>query len=246
MRRVRVKADRTRGREDKGLCLGGNGVSLHRHHLNLHAYWACHFVVGVWVEKHENTFQEFDTEILSGNWSDSAEADRIELFHYLNGGTSKVSKMGVDSPVQIAVLDGKIQQSITILHNRSIAEGVEVLEDGSPYTGTLTVDRGAILEDVDLKGYSLIHSASLTAEAFTRSAMGDLGRPVVALVLSFRIYNRSCLVLLRRPSGGVLIWHSLACTLSVDLRGWFFCCGYLRYFADLADCGHYSCLDDDS
>ena len=138
---------------------------------------------GVWVEKHENTFQEFDTEILSGNWSDSAEADRIELFHYLNGGTSKVSKMGVDSPVQIAVLDGKIQQSITILHNRSIAEGVEVLEDGSPYTGTLTVDRGAILEDVDLKGYSLIHSASLTAEAFTRSAMGDLGRPVVALVL---------------------------------------------------------------
>ena len=79
--------------------------------------------------------------------------------------------MGVDSPVQIAVLDGKIQQSITILHNRSIAEGVEVLEDGSPYTGTLTVDRGAILEDVDLKGYSLIHSASLTAEAFTRSAM---------------------------------------------------------------------------
>ena len=138
---------------------------------------------GVWVEKHENTFQEFDTEILSGTWTDSAEADRNELFHYLNGGTSKVSKMGVDSPVEIAVLDGKIQEPITILHNRSIAEGVEVLEGGSLYTGTLTIDGGAIVEAVELRGYSLIHSASLTAEAFTRSAMGDLGRPVVALVL---------------------------------------------------------------
>ena len=91
--------------------------------------------------------------------------------------------MGVDSPVEIAVLDGKIQEPITILHNRSIAEDVEVLDGGSPYTGTLTIDQGAIVEAVELKGYSLIHSASLTAEAFTRSVMGDLGRPVVALVL---------------------------------------------------------------
>ena len=90
----------------------------------------------------------------------NAEADRSELFHYLNGGTSKVSKMGENSPVEIAVLEGKIQEPITILHNRSIAEDVEVLDGGSPYTGTLTIDGGAIVEAVELKGYSLIHSAS--------------------------------------------------------------------------------------
>ena len=40
--------------------------------------------------------------------------------------------MGENSPVEIAVLEGKIQQPITILYNRSIAEDVEVLEGGVP------------------------------------------------------------------------------------------------------------------
>jgi AGCS family alanine or glycine:cation symporter len=47
----------------------------------------------------------------------------------------------------------------------------------------LTVNRGNIENDVVLTGKSLIHSAALTSEAFTRSAFGDYGRYVVALVL---------------------------------------------------------------
>lgn len=138
---------------------------------------------GVWIEKHENTFQKFDTELLSGQWSDTEAADRQELYGYLNGGETKVERLGDQTPVALRVIDGEIQGDVTILHNRSIAESVLVTEGGERYTGTLNVERGSIKESVVLSGKSLIHSASLTAEAFTRSFMGDLGRPVVALVL---------------------------------------------------------------
>jgi len=138
---------------------------------------------GVWIEKHENAFQRFDTELLSGRWSDANEADRKELYGYLNGGETAVERLGEQGLIALTVVDGQIQEDITILHNRSIAESVMVLSDGEPYTGDLSVEKGSIKESVELTGKSLIHSASLTAEAFTRSFMGDLGRPVVALVL---------------------------------------------------------------
>jgi len=138
---------------------------------------------GVWIEKHENAFQRFDTELLSGRWSDANEADRKELYGYLNGGATAVERLGEQGLIALTVVDGQIQEDITILHNRSIAESVMVLSDGEPYTGDLSVEKGSIKESVELTGKSLIHSASLTAEAFTRSFMGDLGRPVVALVL---------------------------------------------------------------
>ncbi len=138
---------------------------------------------GVWIEKHENTFQRFDTELLSGRWSDANEADRKEIYGYLNGGETAVERLGEQGAIALTVVDGEIQEDITILHNRSIAESVVVLSGGEPYTGDLSVEKGSIKESVVLTGKSLIHSASLTAEAFTRSFMGDLGRPVVALVL---------------------------------------------------------------
>ncbi|MFZ8973085.1 MAG: alanine/glycine:cation symporter family protein, partial [Pseudomonadales bacterium] len=41
---------------------------------------------GVWTEKHQNVFQAFDTEVITGNWSDQNPEHRQALFTFLNGG----------------------------------------------------------------------------------------------------------------------------------------------------------------
>ncbi|MDA0825695.1 MAG: sodium:alanine symporter family protein [Proteobacteria bacterium] len=135
---------------------------------------------GVWLEKHENQFQQFDTNVVTGVWTDTAEQDRAALFDYLNGRDSKIESFNGT----IEVVEGVLQPGhYTLLHNRSVAEGVLIGSVDRRFTGTLTVNRGNIENDVVLTGKSLIHSAALTSEAFTRSAFGDYGRYVVALVL---------------------------------------------------------------
>ena len=135
---------------------------------------------GVWLEKHENQFQQFDTNVVTGVWTDTAEQDRAALFDYLNGRDSKIESFnGTIEVVEGVLLPGPY----TLLHNRSVAEGVLIGSVDRRFTGTLTVNRGNIENDVVLTGKSLIHSAALTSEAFTRSAFGDYGRYVVALVL---------------------------------------------------------------
>jgi AGCS family alanine or glycine:cation symporter len=135
---------------------------------------------GVWLEKHENQFQQFDTNVVTGVWTDTAEQDRAALFDYLNGRDSKIESFSGT----IEVVEGVLQPGpYTLLHNRSVAEGVLIGSVDRRFTGTLTVNRGNIENDVVLTGKSLIHSAALTSEAFTRSAFGDYGRYVVALVL---------------------------------------------------------------
>ena len=39
---------------------------------------------GVWMEKHENQFQQFDTNVVTGVWSDTEAKDRVALYDYLN------------------------------------------------------------------------------------------------------------------------------------------------------------------
>lgn len=135
---------------------------------------------GVWTEKHQNVFQAFDTEVITGNWSDQNPEHRQALFTFLNGGD------GVIKPYtgKIEVVSGQLEPGpYTLLHNRSIAEAVLVGDDTRRYTGSLTVEAGKIETSVPISGRSLIHSAALTSEAFTHSVFGDYGRYVVALVL---------------------------------------------------------------
>ncbi len=135
---------------------------------------------GVWMEKHVNQFQQFDTNVVTGTWTDTDRADRAALFEYLNGRDSAIKPFNGT----IEVVEGVLQPGpYTLLHNRSVAEAVLVGSVDRRFTGTLTVNRGNIENDVVLTGKSLIHSAALTSEAFTRSAFGNYGRYVVALVL---------------------------------------------------------------
>ncbi|MFL2534732.1 MAG: alanine/glycine:cation symporter family protein [Candidatus Azotimanducaceae bacterium] len=135
---------------------------------------------GVWTEKHQNQFQAFDTQFVEGVWDDSDSADRTELFGLLNGGATAIQPFSG----KIEVVEGLMQPGpYTLIHNRSIAEDVQVGDDDRRYTGSLNVVDGNLETAVAISGASLIHSAALTSEAFTRSVFGDYGRYVVALVL---------------------------------------------------------------
>jgi len=135
---------------------------------------------GVWTEKHQNDFQSFDTEFIEGAWNENDEADRKELYEYLNFGESAVTPFSGTLMVSEGVVSGS---GFTVVHNRSIAEEVRYLLDESPYTGEIVIEDGNLVTDVAVKGKSLVHSVDLTAIAFTRGYFGEYGRYIVSIGL---------------------------------------------------------------
>jgi AGCS family alanine or glycine:cation symporter len=86
----------------------------------------------------------------------------------------------------LIVKNAVIQNNLTILHARSIADHVKVYNrDNEPYTGKIEVDDGKVPElgDYYLRGRSLLHSAPLTTVAFTQSWFGKYGSYIVSIGL---------------------------------------------------------------
>ena len=85
------------------------------------------------------------------------------------------------------MVDGRLaaDAGVTVINSRSVAEDIHILTDAdAPYAGVLLVEAGHITTPgVVVDGRSLIHSAALTSEAFTRGFLGEHGRSVVALGL---------------------------------------------------------------
>lgn len=139
---------------------------------------------GVWKDKHENTFDRTDMYILSGDYSESEEADKQTLYAYIND----IEGHGVtEYNGEIQVVNGKsVNNGFTIFNARSFADNV-VFSLGDPddkFTGTLKVVDGSLLKDnIIVRGESLIHSASLTALAFTKGFFGESGKYVVSIGL---------------------------------------------------------------
>jgi AGCS family alanine or glycine:cation symporter len=72
------------------------------------------------------------------------------------------------------------------LHARSIAEDVLIYKGGALFNGDLEVNDGHIVDPentVLLTGRSLVHSAPLTALAFTNSFLGKYGQYIVSIGL---------------------------------------------------------------
>lgn len=138
---------------------------------------------GVWTEKFENDFQSFDTSIVAGEYSETVPEQREALFAHLS------LNLGADDPIKlydgpIQVVNGQaVTTGITVLHNRSVAEDVHFYKDDKAYTGEIVITSGEVPEEYHLVGKSLIHSVDLTMEAFSRSALGDYGRYIVAIGL---------------------------------------------------------------
>jgi AGCS family alanine or glycine:cation symporter len=139
---------------------------------------------GVWKEKHINTFDRTDMYILAGDYMESNESDRQTLYTYIND----VDGHGVTQFTgEIQVVNGKaVSKGFTIFNARSFADNV-VFSLGDPddnYTGTLKVVDGSLLKNnIIVRGESLIHSASLTALAFTKGFFGESGKYIVSIGL---------------------------------------------------------------
>jgi len=139
---------------------------------------------GVWKEKHQNVFDRADMRILAGNYSEANEQDRQEMFAYINN----VEDHGVtDYTGEIQVINGKtLNSGFTIINARSFAEEVSfsVGNEGDLFSGNLRVQEGRLLKDsIVVSGKSLIHSASLTALAFTKGFFGESGKYIVSVGL---------------------------------------------------------------
>lgn len=137
---------------------------------------------GVWQEKFENDFQRTDMLIVKGLYEQSNHENKVELYKYLNqDGESAVELY--NGPIE--VIAGKaISSGFTIINARSIAEDVKfsIGNSDDKFSGQLEVVDGKLVkDDITVSGKSLIHSATLTAKAFTRGFFGESGQYIVSI-----------------------------------------------------------------
>jgi AGCS family alanine or glycine:cation symporter len=139
---------------------------------------------GVWKEKHQNIFDRSDMTFMAGQYDESNSEDTNKLFLHLNNeeGDEVTNFTG-----EIEVVKGTATTGgFTLMNSRSFAENVtySVGETEFPFTGTLKVDDGALVKSsIIVEGKSLVHSANLTAIAFTRGYFGEFGKYIVSIGL---------------------------------------------------------------
>jgi AGCS family alanine or glycine:cation symporter len=136
---------------------------------------------GVWNEKIDNQFQQTDMVFLEGTYDDANPAHKELLAKFLLEGNDGLLH---DGPVRVE--NGIITTEVTLMNARSVAEGVRIYKNGEIYTGDIQVAEGRLQDELGeymAQGKSLMHSAPLTTEAFTRSVMGDWGKYIVSIGL---------------------------------------------------------------
>ncbi len=135
---------------------------------------------GVWTEKFENKFEESAMCYLDGNYSDQNQQDIAILQDYILSCSGPETLTGREE-----IVDGVMQNnSITLMHNRSVAEQILYKQDGQLFNGFIVVDNGKLnTENLDVEGNSLLIGADLTGKAFTRSIFGEYGQYIVAIGL---------------------------------------------------------------
>ena len=134
---------------------------------------------GVWNEKHHNKFAFADLEVLDRVYNEEIKEDVQSLYEHLNK-IKTINKLNGT----LTVKEGKIEENISLLHARSIAEDVVIYDDKREYfSGFLNVIDGKIQNNVSVEGKSLVHSAPLTQIAFDRGFFGNYGNYIVSIGL---------------------------------------------------------------
>ena len=134
---------------------------------------------GVWNEKHHNKFAFADLEVLDRVYNEEIEEDVQILYNHLNK-IQVINKLNGT----LTVKEGKIEENVSLLHARSIAEDIIIYDDKREYfSGFLNVIDGKIQNNVSVEGKSLVHSAPLTQIAFDRGFFGNYGNYIVSIGL---------------------------------------------------------------
>ena len=142
---------------------------------------------GAWSEKHQNNFDKTSTTFVSGSYSEDNVSDIEQLRYFINNLNSEVKLFSGSVEVNNGVI---INDAVTIIHKKSIAEDVVIFnnnpvsESTDKYNGSLVIENGVVRTNgVNLSGKSLIHSAELTAVAFKSGVLGVYGGYIVAIGL---------------------------------------------------------------
>ncbi len=133
---------------------------------------------GVWNEKIINQFQSTDMVFLDRIYNENDNADKQLLSAYMAGD----EELGLYNGV-LDIDNGNLLTPITLIASRSVAEDMVFTDGGEQFTGEIDVIDGRWQPNsssLSVSGKSLIHSAPLTAEAFTRSVIGDWGKYIVS------------------------------------------------------------------
>ena len=135
---------------------------------------------GVWTEKFDNRFEESAMCYLDGSYSDQNQDDVAVLQNYILSCSGPETYTGKEE-----IKDGKMQNiSVTLMHNRSVAEQILYKEDGQIFNGFIEIEKGKLkTENLSVEGSSLLIGADLTGKAFTRSIFGEYGQYIVAIGL---------------------------------------------------------------
>ncbi|MFL2731923.1 MAG: alanine/glycine:cation symporter family protein [Gammaproteobacteria bacterium] len=132
---------------------------------------------GVWTEKFHNSFERTSMYVVNGTLEE--ERDGKDILKFLSGENSFLKIFSGD----LNIVSGEIQNKITILNNRSIAEEVIVNKNGIPFTGKIRINNSEIDADYEFVGRSLVKSAVLTSKAFNKGFFGSYGEYIVSIGL---------------------------------------------------------------
>ena len=132
---------------------------------------------GVWTEKFNNNFERTSMYVVNGILEE--ERDGKDILNFLNGKNSSIRSFSGN----LNIVSGEIQNKVTILNNRSIAEEVTVNKNGTPFTGKIRIDSSDFSPDYEFVGKSLVKSAVLTSKAFNKGFFGSYGEYIVSIGL---------------------------------------------------------------
>ena len=150
---------------------------------------------GVWTEKFNNTFEKTSMYVVDGSLDE--QRDGKDILNFLYGENSSLRGFTGD----LNIVSGKIQNTVTIINNRSIAEEVTVKKNGIPFTGKISINRSQMDTDYEFIGKSLVKSAVLTSKAFNKGFFGNYGEYIVSIglllfafstVISWAYYGDRC------------------------------------------------------
>ncbi len=132
---------------------------------------------GVWTEKFNNSFERTSMYVVNGILEE--ERDGKDILNFLNGKNSSIRSFSGN----LNIVSGEIQNKVTILNNRSIAEEVTVNKNGIPFTGKIRIYDSEFSPDYEFVGKSLVKSAVLTSKAFNKGFFGSYGEYIVSIGL---------------------------------------------------------------
>ena len=132
---------------------------------------------GVWTEKFNNSFERTSMYVVNGTLEE--ERDGKDILKFLSGENSSLQSFLGD----LSIISGEIQNEVTILNNRSIAEDVIVNKNGIPFTGKIRFNNSEIDANYEFVGNSLVKSAVLTSKAFNKGFFGSYGEYIVSVGL---------------------------------------------------------------